>query len=562
MKFDVLHNFISPVTGRILSDNNYVLLGNRKGIAIPSPIIIDIRLDLIALRESFIKLKDDYIELALADFIIGHPNKQLPNAQVLSSLDDGFVYNTAGVISTAGTIPIGSLPDLANTYLWTGNSSNRPVAVQTIIYNNLPNLTNRYIIRGDVFNRPVMVNDLSVVESSVQGILGDLATLASLINSVVSTVNALEAGLAGVGGFAAIAASFLAIIVLQGQVIGINNRINNLTATFGGDVTGTGFLSSTITLTLGLTLDQIKLATANVNINTHRLINVSDPIDPLDAVNLQTLESYTGSGLITLSGAVNGRGLINTTIVTTLNPVINVSGDSQEFSYGSSYAVTGFSLNNNFAPTFSTSSVLNFILADNSGYGITAALTSPLFTSPATAPSFSLNYAADTYDVTFLTVHTNTTDVGAGLEIDLVGRVIIDTQSSFFSILHSGTTVFDIEQNGQANLNTHKIINMSDPTDPLDGVNLETLISYIGSADLILTDFVIGGPAVAGVIATSRGPTCTLDVIPAAADVTFDDFAIIDLATLSFSSWSDMEAKAQNGINFLFLWQFFGGGVS
>lgn len=100
MKFDVLHNFISPVTGRILADYRYVLVGNRLGIAIPSPALIDLRLDLINLRKR-------YNTLTEADFVIGHPNQEIPAAQVLSNLSDGFVYNTEGVISTfPHTIPL------------------------------------------------------------------------------------------------------------------------------------------------------------------------------------------------------------------------------------------------------------------------------------------------------------------------------------------------------------------------------------------------------------------------------------------------------------------------
>lgn len=98
MKFDVLHNFISPVTGRILADYRYVLVGNRQGIAIPSPILIDIRLDLIALRKR-------YNTLVETDFIVGHPNDQIPNAQVLVNLPNGFLYNTDGIVSTLPTTP-------------------------------------------------------------------------------------------------------------------------------------------------------------------------------------------------------------------------------------------------------------------------------------------------------------------------------------------------------------------------------------------------------------------------------------------------------------------------
>ena len=86
IKFDILHNFISPVTGRVLADYNYALVGNRQGIATPSPALIDLRLDLINLRR-------DYSVYTSASFVIGFPNSQLPNAQVLSSLADGIFFN-------------------------------------------------------------------------------------------------------------------------------------------------------------------------------------------------------------------------------------------------------------------------------------------------------------------------------------------------------------------------------------------------------------------------------------------------------------------------------------
>lgn len=50
LDFNPLHNFISPVTGRILSPLDYVPYGDL-GVATPSPILIDIRLDLIKLQQ-------------------------------------------------------------------------------------------------------------------------------------------------------------------------------------------------------------------------------------------------------------------------------------------------------------------------------------------------------------------------------------------------------------------------------------------------------------------------------------------------------------------------------
>lgn len=135
MKFDILHNFISPVTGRILSDTNYVPYGNKQGIAVPSPIIIDIRLDLINLRKK-------YNTLVQADFVIGHSNTELSEAQVLSELVNGFMYNTSGIVSTTNIIPITSLPDLTYHYVWTGDATNRPIEVQRLILDNLPSFLN------------------------------------------------------------------------------------------------------------------------------------------------------------------------------------------------------------------------------------------------------------------------------------------------------------------------------------------------------------------------------------------------------------------------------------
>lgn len=107
MKYDVLYNFISPVTGRVLSDQNYVLYGNRLGIALPSPIIIDIRLDLINLRKDFSELKKDYKFSSDATFVLNTPNVKLPNAQALNQLTGSIPRilkaNTNGIIEVAVT---------------------------------------------------------------------------------------------------------------------------------------------------------------------------------------------------------------------------------------------------------------------------------------------------------------------------------------------------------------------------------------------------------------------------------------------------------------------------
>lgn len=116
IKYDALHNFISPVTGRIRCPENYILVGNEKGIATPDNILI---------------------ELLDSSFILKDPNSKLPNAQSLSSLENGFMFNTEGVISTTNDLP---LPNLEYKHIWIGDENNKAQVVNTIDIDNLPSL--------------------------------------------------------------------------------------------------------------------------------------------------------------------------------------------------------------------------------------------------------------------------------------------------------------------------------------------------------------------------------------------------------------------------------------
>ena len=147
MNYDILHNFISPVTGRVPLIKDYILVGGNDNFSIPSPKLIDMQLDIIDIRHEF-------DNLAASSFIVGFPNTQLPNSQVLNSLVDGFMFNTAGIVSTTNNIP---LPSLTYNNIWIGDINNLPVANPTILQSNLPNLTQNNIWIGDVNNRPVGV---------------------------------------------------------------------------------------------------------------------------------------------------------------------------------------------------------------------------------------------------------------------------------------------------------------------------------------------------------------------------------------------------------------------
>jgi hypothetical protein len=50
MKYDRLYNFISPVTGKLPIDRGYTLLGDKDGRSVASPVLIDVRQDIIDLK--------------------------------------------------------------------------------------------------------------------------------------------------------------------------------------------------------------------------------------------------------------------------------------------------------------------------------------------------------------------------------------------------------------------------------------------------------------------------------------------------------------------------------
>lgn len=378
IKFDILHNFISPVTGRILADPNYVLVGNNQGIATPSPALIDLRLDLINLRK-------DYNICSSASFVIGFPNNQLPYAQVLSSLANGVMITTDGIVSTNGVLPPGYLPNLtkgnvwigddnnrpkeiiilplanmanlSENKLWLGNSSNRPIASSTIKFDNLPNLSHHHIWIGDGGNRPESKGQIyeqnlpdlgvyiGVEHPTIEGRgkiwrgtvtydeflipsfgtekSDDLSLLEIDVDELELKVDFIEGEIAVLQGQiaaldAAIGALQLQVAVLDAAVAALQTQI----AIIDGQITD-----------LNHRIDNLRLnnipADGDVSFYGHKLINLADPISPTDGVNLQTLEAAIGNvSNITLAGFVEGGPAIDGIIETIRTPGdLDMGGD-------------------------------------------------------------------------------------------------------------------------------------------------------------------------------------------------------------------------------------------
>lgn len=106
--------FMSPVTGRIILPmipdltQNYVWLGDRNDRPLPSPIILDLRLEIINLRN----------RLSTTRFILQAASPNFDNSQALNELYPGILRHDDGIVSTQ---------HLTHTKIWVGDEDNWPV---------------------------------------------------------------------------------------------------------------------------------------------------------------------------------------------------------------------------------------------------------------------------------------------------------------------------------------------------------------------------------------------------------------------------------------------------
>jgi len=626
--FDLLHSFISPITGRVLCDFNYVLVGNKQGIAIPSPILIDVRLDLIALRKR-------YNSLVKGDIVIGQRNNELPNAQVLYELDNGYLYTTDGILSTNTLIPIGALPNLPYQNIWIGDITNRPVPRQRVglenlpsfrsinplsnfglyglytgqfigitspldigqptitqridmsnmptlsrgkmwigkinylppyitidsifpyvhvvgslnwnapsilpkgpgpwdavpteiglnpgelfigdvnnpgeitttsvlLPTNLPNLRYNYIWRGNVNNRPVEVNDLTILEGSFDTLKTRVDHIEFVSLPLIDAELLLHTG--------ELAAHSLAIGVLEFTV---NTVLVPAVAVLTTAVTvaipaALAGISSRVTNLENRTLDQIPVAVNAVDLNNQRIGNLADPIFPLNAVNLQTLNAAISGFTVSVVGTANQITANTVAGVVTLSLPASVI-------ITTSLNVGNLRLNGN---TFSSTDTNGDIIISPDGIGnidvdihrITN-LVDPL--NPLDA--VNLQYldaaiAASTVGSVVGTANEITANTVAGVvTLSLPADVIIATSLNVSTMELFNNTLFTTNTNadlllspngtGNVDVTNSRIINLSDPINPLDAVNLQymdtaiaasTVASVLGTANQITANTVAG----------------------------------------------------------------------
>jgi predicted nucleic acid-binding Zn-ribbon protein len=128
--------FMSPVTGRIKISafpdltQNYVWIGNRNDRPIPSPIIIDLRLEIIELRNRLSKTR----------FILQAASANFDSSQALNELIPGILKHTDGIVAIAIPWVDYVPPILPEKNIWIGNADDAPEPYPRIFLENLPSM--------------------------------------------------------------------------------------------------------------------------------------------------------------------------------------------------------------------------------------------------------------------------------------------------------------------------------------------------------------------------------------------------------------------------------------
>lgn len=98
----------------------------------------------------------------------------------------------------------------------------------------------------------------------------------------------------------------------------------------------------------------LSISGSSLNMNSQKIVSLATPTASGDAVNKTYADGIPGSFNVSLSGAVSGSGVANTTISTVLSSTLSMQGNTQTFDFGTSRNQTKFYIKNNYSGDISS----------------------------------------------------------------------------------------------------------------------------------------------------------------------------------------------------------------
>jgi hypothetical protein len=282
MSYDILYNFISPVTGRVPLIEGHILVGGNDNFSIASSKLID--------------MQQKIDSLTATSFIIGFLNENLPFSQVLSLLPEGFMYNTAGIVSTVGVLNFA--PNDAAYILKTANVNLNQAQALDILGIGMAK-----IVAGGAFAIAIPDEDYATVatlqELADQAAVSAEEAAASATEAVTFATEASASALEATGAAAAATGAATAATGAATAATGAATAATGAAAAAGLSATGAGISASAAAASA--TNSESSATQAHDYLNT-----------------LLTTE-------ITLQGDITGSGGLSSPITTTFiqNPVFH-----------------------------------------------------------------------------------------------------------------------------------------------------------------------------------------------------------------------------------------------
>ena len=508
----------STVSGKIIQtglDPGHIFIGNDSSEIIQT-----------GLNEGWVFIGNDLGQvvqtgLTWGNIFIGDSlNKVTQQGLFANALWTGASDDSGRMVSTIA-LQVVNLPALAFNYLWLGDDIDRPVPTQALNIVNLPDLILNNFWLGNGSDRPTAVPFNIETGTGLEG---------GPINNGSGTISIADTGVTA-GSYT----SANLTVNAQGQITTVSNGS-------GGTVTevdtGTGLIGGPITST-----GTISIANTGVGPGTYPFATVT--------VNAQGQLTSAVNNIGTIDDIVSNLATLNDQVAVLQGQVSTLEGDVVAINAAlAAIDVTLAAHDVAIAALTADVAAINATLLIIEGE-ITALEAAVAILQGQIITIFASLSSLDSRVGTLESeVSTLMTQMGIIISqvADLYSRV--DTLDAEVATLQSQMAIVQgqivalfaaiaalrlntIPANGDVSFYGYKLINLANPVNPTDGVNLQTLTSYVGGLPITLAGFVTGGPAVGGVLTASRGPTCTLDVIPAAANVSIGNFAVYNVAPVA-----------------------------